>query len=116
MKVVVLDESKKRTEQIVEILQKKRYTFVCCTQSGQFMETLQESLPDKIIIDYDAWLHGRMIYNHFNLSKRIENVPVVFYNAPENFVALNNRKRHDSDRILNKTTDSDAFLKMLMEL
>jgi DNA-binding response OmpR family regulator len=116
MRIIVLDESKSRTEQMVEILQRKKYDYVCCSQTGQFFDAINEKKPDKLFLDYEGWCHGRMVYNFFGLTRKLDDTPVVVYNAPENFVALTNRKKHENDRVFAKAVDGDTFSKVLMEL
>lgn len=114
MKIVVLDESKKRKEQISEILEKKKIDVVCCSLSGEFIETVEESTPDQILMDVDSWSTGRAIYNYFGFNKKLENVPILFYNAPENFVTINSRKRHNNDRVLNKPSEVESIVQAIL--
>jgi DNA-binding response OmpR family regulator len=116
MRIIVLDESKKRTNQIVEFLQRKKYDYVCCSQSSEFVEAVTEKKADKILVEYDAWRHGRAIYNYLDFTRKMEDVPVVCYNAPESFTALNNRKKHSDDRVVYQMTEDESFEKVLMEL
>jgi DNA-binding NtrC family response regulator len=110
MDVLVLDELKSRTTKLGEALEKRRYKVVHCETSNDFITSVSGTLPSLILADYDTWHHGRAIYSYFQIGKKIEHVPVVFYNAPQNFVALPDRSRHEKDYVLEKPSEVEAVV------
>ncbi len=110
MKIVVLDESNIRKSQINDLLQDKGHEVTTCSATGEFMELLEMSEPDKILMDVEAWQHGSAVYSYYNVIKRIENIPITFYNAPENFSNITNRTQIENDKILNSPIDIDIII------
>jgi DNA-binding NtrC family response regulator len=110
MEVLILDDLKSRKTKLVETLEKRRYKVVQCGTSNDFLNAVNHSLPGLILLDFDTWHRGRSINAYFQIGKRIEHVPVVFYNAPPNFVALNDRNRHEKDYVLPKPSEVDSVI------
>ncbi len=110
MDVLILDEVKSRKAKLAETLEKRRYKVVQCGTSNDFLGAVSNSLPSLILLDVDTWHHGRSMYSYFQIGKKIENVPVVFYNAPENFVALGDRNRHEKDYVLQKPSEVESVV------
>ena len=110
MKIVVLDESKKRKEQIADLLEENGHDVLMCSASGEFMETIETRAPNKILLDIESWQHGRAIYSYFKISKRIEDIPITFYNAPENFTVFPDRNPNPEDKIYFKHTDIEEVI------
>lgn len=110
MKIVVLDESKKRKEQITDLLEEKGHDVLLCSASGEFMEMIETATPDKILLDIESWHHGRALYTYFKFSKRIEDTPITFYNTPENFTAIPDRDPNPGDKIYTKHTDIEEVI------
>ncbi len=110
MKVIVLDESKKRKEKIADMLEEKGYDVMACSATGEFMETIETLTPDRILLDVDSWKHGKVIFNYFKFSKKLTDVPIFFYNAPENFTSIVDRSQHQSDRVFNRQVDIDELV------
>ena len=110
MKIVVLEESKKRKEQIANLLEEKGHDAVICTASGEFMETIENSTPDKILLNIESWQHGRAIYTYFKFSKKLDDTPITFYNAPESFTAIPDRNPNQDDKIFTKYTEIEEVL------
>ena len=110
MKIVVLDESKRRKEQIADLLEEKGHDVIVCSSSGEFMETIEASTPDKILLNIESWQHGKTIYNYFKFSKKMAETPITFYNAPENFTAIQDRNPNQGDKIYTKHTEIEEVL------
>lgn len=110
MKIVILDESNKRTAEINDLLQDKGHEVQICSGTGEFMEFIELSEPDKILMDVEAWQHGTAIYSYFNFIKRLENIPIIFYNAPENFATITNRSLIENDKIINSPIEIDTII------
>jgi PleD family two-component response regulator len=100
MKVVVLDESRKRRDQFAEVLQGRGHTVTACSTSSEFMEAVQDSTPDAAALDVDSWTHGMALYKYFQFTDRLESIPVIMYNAPENYGGIAGRTRNEKDSIL----------------
>jgi DNA-binding NtrC family response regulator len=115
MKILLLDDTKPRRNQLVDALQKKRYEVTSCYGTNDFVNAVEKHKADMILLDMESWYRGRAIYDYLNLAKRLENLPILFYNAHMNFSILNNRPRHAKDRILFKPSEVDAILGSLQE-
>lgn len=110
MKIVVLEESKKRKEQIAHLLEEKGHDVIVCSASGEFMEMIENSTPDKILLNIESWQHGRAIYSYFNFSRKLDDTPITFYNAPESFTAIPDRNPNQDDKIFTKYTDIEEVV------
>jgi two-component SAPR family response regulator len=110
VKIVVLEESNKRKSKLQEMLQDKGHEVTSCSATSEFMELLEMSEPDKIVMNVEAWQHGNAIFSYFNFVKRLETIPIVFYNASENFSNITNRTHIENDKILNSPIDIDSIL------
>jgi DNA-binding NtrC family response regulator len=110
VKIVVLDESNKRKSQINDLLQDKGHEVATCSATGEFIELVETSDPDKILMDVDTWQHGIAIYTYFDFIKKLESIPIIFYNAPENFSNIVNRTQIENDKILNSPIDIDTIV------
>ncbi|MBD3316367.1 MAG: hypothetical protein GF344_11325 [Chitinivibrionales bacterium] len=100
MKVVVLDQVVERHRPLMTILAEKRHTHVFCAQTAKFMEEVDFGAPDRVLMDVPSWRHGAHIYKYFELGRKLEEIPIVFYNAPVGFVSIRGRRRHELDRVL----------------
>ena len=110
MKIVVLDESNKQRAQLHDLLQDKGHEVSACSGSGEFMELIEVSEPDKILMNVEAWQHGTAMFTYFNFITRLENIPILFYNSPENFSNIANRTHIENDKILNSPIDIDTII------
>lgn len=110
MKIIILDESDKRKLQIHDLLQDKGHDVTTCSATGEFMELLEMSEPDKILLNVEAWQHGAAMFSYFNFNKRLENIPIIFYNAPENFQNIASRTQIENDKIINSPIDIDSII------
>ena len=113
MNIVILDESRKRMAQIADVLEQKGNSVKSFYRSGDFMEALADFIPDTLLINADAWLRGRVIFNYFNFNKKIARYPIVFYNAPEHFAGMSDRTIYQNVKILKKKTDIDAIVEAI---
>jgi DNA-binding NtrC family response regulator len=110
MDILILDEMKSRKSKLAETLEKRRYKVVQCGSCNDLLASVNASLPNVILMDFDTWHHGRSMYSYFQTGKKIEHVPVVFYNAPPNFVALPDRNRHEKDYVLPKPSEVESVV------
>lgn len=110
MKIVVLEESNKCKEQIADFLEEKGHDVISCSASGEFMEMIENSTPDKILLNMESWQHGRAIYTYFKFCKKLEDTPITFYNATENFTAIPDRNPNQGDKIYTKHTEIEEIL------
>ena len=110
MEIVIFDELKSRRTAIAESLEKNRYKVVQCGTSNEFMNAVNATSGGHYCIDVDSWHHGRSLYAYFQIGKRMERVPVLFYNAPQNFASLGDRTRHEKDYVLQKPSEVSAIV------
>jgi DNA-binding NtrC family response regulator len=116
MSVVVLDESRKRCAQLADALEKSKRPVACCRNSNEFMTKISGGLPDRIVMDVESWTKGRTIYAYFDIAKKIAEVPIVFYNAPENFATIEDRSKHGQDEILPAPTPVEQVAELVRKL
>ena len=115
MKILLLDDFRTRRNSLVDALQKKRYEVTPCFSSNEFIVSVDKQKFDLLLLDMESWNRGKSIYHRFATAKKLENVPILFYNANMNFSMLNDRARHQKDRILFKPTEVDAIISSLLE-
>lgn len=115
MKILLLDDTKQRRTHLVELLQKKRYEVTACYSSNDFMNMVEKHKADIVLLDMESWYRGRAVYDFFGIAKRLENLPIIFYNASMNFSILNDRPRHTKDRILFRPSEVDAIVGSLQD-
>lgn len=110
MIVVVLDEVKSRKQKISDLLVEKGYDVRSCLASGDFIETIETSAVDRIYMDVDSWQHGMGIYSYFRFAQKLTDIPITFYNAPDNFTNITDRGQNQNDKILNNQADIYAII------
>ncbi len=110
MKIVVLDESKKMRQKITETLEEKGHTVITCLASGAFMDAIESSTPGKVLMNVDSWKHGKAMYTYFKIQKRLEDIPIVFYNVPDKFTSITDRNPHKDDKIYSRQTAIEDIL------
>jgi DNA-binding NtrC family response regulator len=110
MEIVILDELKSRRKAIAESLEKNRYKVVQCGTSNEFINAVNTMSGGHFCIDVDSWHHGRSLYAYFQIGKRMERTPVLFYNAPQNFAAVGDRIKHEKDFVLQKPSEVNAIV------
>ncbi len=115
MKILILDDTRNRRNQLADALQKKRFEITACYASNDFITIIEKNKFDMLLLDMESWNRGKSIYNYFGIARRLEKLPIVFYNAAANSSALNDRPRHAKDRFLFKPTEADAVIAALQE-
>jgi DNA-binding NtrC family response regulator len=115
MKILLLDDYRTRRNGLVDALQKKRYEVTACYSSNDFITAIDKHKFDVLLLDMESWYRGKSIYLQFGVAKKLESLPILFYNANVNFSMLNDRARHQKDRILFKPTEVDAIVAGLQE-
>ncbi len=113
MDIIVLDGLKTRRNELTALLEKNRHKVVSCSSSNDFMTAVSSSTPTHVCVDVESWHQGRAMYSYFDIGKKLEAVPVVFYNAPQNFTALPDRPRNEKDYVLTKPTEVEAIAEAL---
>ena len=116
MKVVIFDDTRKRRSELTDTLHKKRIEVTSFYGSNDFIDVLEKNKSDFLLLDMESWSRGKSIYNRFGIAKKLETIPIIFYNAPANFTVLNERSRHPKDRILFKQTEVAAVVASLQEI
>lgn len=109
MKILLLDDTNKRKDQLAEAIGKK-YEVVGCSSSNDLMTALESTKVDLALLEMGTWRKGKSIYNYFHIGKKLENVPVILYNAEEDAYFINDRTRHERDRILSNPTDIETII------
>jgi DNA-binding NtrC family response regulator len=110
MEIVILDDVKSRRVAIAESLENNRYKVVQCATSNEFMNALNTMAPGHFLVDVDTWHRGRSMYAYFQIGRKMERFPVLFYNAPQNFTAVTDRVRHEKDFVLQKPSEVDSIV------
>ncbi|MCU0608253.1 MAG: response regulator [Chitinispirillaceae bacterium] len=110
MKIVILDDTRKSRTALTDALSKKKKDVADCFSSNEFINAIEKGKIDLILMDMESWTKGRSIYNYFSIAKKLEDVPVLFYNAAPNFSVLEDRPRHAKDQILFKPTETVAVI------
>jgi DNA-binding response OmpR family regulator len=110
MNVLILDESRKRRANIADRLSQKNHSVSVSSISGEFLELMNQGAYDMVILDVESWQRGKSIYNYFGIGKRLSETPVIFLNAPDNFVSVSERPRNSGDRVFQRPFDLDAVV------
>ncbi|MDR0307208.1 MAG: hypothetical protein LBI42_10275 [Chitinispirillales bacterium] len=108
MKVLVLDDTHKKNPKLREALDKKKLDAALCSSSNEFLTAVDSASFDTLFINAETWSKGRAIYDYFDIAKKIETKPVVFYNTEESFVGIKNRKPGDQDKVHLISTDLET--------
>ena len=109
MKVLLMDDVRKRRHQIKDLLT-KQHTVAECFTSNDFIEQVQTENYDMVMLDMDTWKKGSSIYHYFRIGKHLEKLPVVLYNTEEDAPYLPDRARHENDRILPKPFEIESLV------
>jgi DNA-binding response OmpR family regulator len=115
MKILILDDWRTRRNELTDKLRKKRDEITALCSSNDLVDTVDKVKYDIALLDLESWNRGKPIYNRFGTAKKLEKTPIIFYNAPSNFTALDNRHNHSKDRVLPKPTETDAVIAGLQE-
>ena len=105
MKVLVLDDEYKKNPKVREALDSKKLDAALCSLSNEFLTAVNSAEFDTLFINADTWSKGRAIYDYFDIAKKIETKPVVFYNADQKFAGIKNRRPNDRDKVHQVSTD-----------
>jgi DNA-binding NtrC family response regulator len=116
MKILILDGTRKRRHDLVEAMQKKQYETLACHSSNEFMQHIDKQKISLVLLDMDSWAKSKAIFSRFGIAKRLETIPILFYNASMNFSILPDRPRHGKDRILFKPTEADAIVANILDI
>lgn len=100
MKVLIVDDQQKRAQQVVELVGGKKVDAVVCTNSNELLDALKAGGVKAMVLDVETWRKGRSIYEYFGVTRKLVDMPIVFFNAPEGFTALTDRPRLDKDTVL----------------
>lgn len=115
MKIVVMDDTRSRREQLKEAIEKHHHAVTDIYSSNDLITLLDESTPDLIILDMETWRKGKSIYNYFKIGKKLENIPVLLYNAEEDTYFIQDRARHEKDRVLSKPTEIENIVDLVQQ-
>ncbi|MDG5813573.1 hypothetical protein QA601_00635 [Chitinispirillales bacterium ANBcel5] len=116
MKILLLENTRKRSEQIMEQLKDKNVEVRSCVTSNDFLETISETSFDKIVLNVEFWEKGRSMYSYFNACEKFEETPVVFYNADEEFVTICNRPKNIRDQVIHKPVNIEELVNAVMQV
>lgn len=116
MNVLLMDDTLKRRATIKEAIEKSKNKVNDCYSSNDFITFLENEPPDLVVLDMDTWKKGKSIYNYFRISKKLENIPVVLYNAEEDANFVPDRSRHDRDRTLSKPSELDTIVDTIQQI
>ncbi|MCL2689719.1 MAG: hypothetical protein FWE57_07725 [Chitinispirillia bacterium] len=108
MKILVLDDENKKNGKITDLFDTRKIDGMLCSTSNEFLNAVEASKFDTLYINADTWCKGRAIYDYFDISKKIETKPVVFYNAEEKFPGIGGRQSVEQDKIYYKPVELDA--------
>jgi DNA-binding response OmpR family regulator len=105
-----------KEDRIVDAMQKKHFEVEACYSSNNFMQTIDKQKVNLVLLDMDSWNKSKAIFSRFSIAKKLETLPILFYNASMNFSILHDRPRHGKDRILFKPTEVDAIVANILEI
>jgi len=109
MNILLMDDTKKRRNQIRDLLARQHSIVDCCT-SNDFIVEAQKEGYDMLMLDMDTWKKGSSIYHYFRIGKLLEKLPVLLYNTDDDTPCLSDRARHENDRILPKPFEIESLV------
>ncbi len=115
MKILLLDDTQKRKAQLKDAIQ-KQHEIIDCTSSNELMTAIESVKPNLFLLDMGTWKKGKAIYNYFHIGKKLENVPVILYNAEEDAYFITDRARHEKDRILSNPTEIETIIDTVQQI
>lgn len=115
MKILILDDSRSRREQLKEAAEKLSHEVVACSTSNDFITNVEEFQPQVAAVDIATWKKGKSIYSYFHIGKKLEKIPVILYNTDEDTYFISERKGNEKDRILPKPTDIETIIDSLQD-
>jgi DNA-binding response OmpR family regulator len=114
MRVLLLDEYTRRSAIVCEQLVKKNHELKCCYSSTDFMSALAEGAVDVVLLSHLAWSKGKSLYRYFDTSARLEQIPIILFDAPEGVTRLDSRPAHRQDRIIGKPSKADLIVEAFL--
>ncbi|KMQ50884.1 hypothetical protein CHISP_2235 [Chitinispirillum alkaliphilum] len=115
MKVLLLENAQNKEEQLKEEMEGKKLEVISCRSSNDFLNAIEETEFDKIVMNQEFWDKGSSIYCYFNIGPKLKNTPLLVYNAEENFAALCDREKHEQDQILHKPVENSLIVEAAMQ-
>jgi DNA-binding NtrC family response regulator len=115
MKIIIMDDTRKRREELKAAIEKHHKGVIDLYASNDLISSIDESAPDLLVLDMETWKKGRSIYNYFKIGKKLENTAVILYNADEDMYFIQDRTRHEKDRILQKPADLNAISELVQQ-
>lgn len=112
MTILLMDDTRKRRSQIMDLLS-KQHSVVESFTSNDFIEQVQSDTFDMVVLDMDTWKKGSSIYHYFRIGKHLEKVPVVLYNTDDEAPYLPDRARNENDRILPKPFEIESLVESI---
>ncbi len=109
MNVLLMDDTRKRRNQIKDLLT-RQHSVVDCYSSNDFIEEVRKEGYDLLLLDMDTWKKGSSIYHYFRIGKQLEKIPVLLYNTDDDTPCLADRARHENDRILPKPFEIESLV------
>jgi DNA-binding response OmpR family regulator len=113
MKLILVDDNRKRREQIKTAASKRQFRVIDCPTTNDFLTSIENEKVDLLVIETGAWKKNKSIFNYFKIGKELENLPVILYNAEEDSYIIQDRNRSDRDRILPKPTDVETLIEAI---
>lgn len=115
MKVLLLENSRKKRIALHEELEEKKVKVTSCSSSDSFLSLVSEDKGfDKIVMNEEFWDKGRSIYSYFNVASKLADIPLITYNANENFSNICDRAANSSDQILHKPVDNSLIIEAVV--
>ncbi|NLD99988.1 MAG: response regulator [Fibrobacter sp.] len=109
MKILIVDDLKRRKQQLKEAIE-KQHQVTDISLTNEFMTIVENETFDMIVLDMETWKKGKSVYNYFKIGKKLENIPIILYNAEEDTYFIPDRVRHEKDRILSKPVDVETVI------
>ena len=109
MNILLMDDTRKRRNQIKDLLS-KQHSVVDCFSSNDFIDEIEKDQYDMLVLDMDTWKKGSSIYHYFRIGKLLEKLPVILYNTDDDTPYLPDRTRHENDRILPKPFEIESLV------
>jgi DNA-binding NtrC family response regulator len=113
MKILLLEESRGFRDQLKKALEKKGHEVSLCSDSGTFIDTLEENDYDKMVIDVRSWFRGEVMYKYFNILEKMKAVPMLFHHTPEGFKSLDGRDPVSEDEVLEGPCSIDDIVRLV---
>lgn len=113
MEIVLLFEDKKNRPDLVKQITDAGHSVVECGNTNDFFEAVEKKSADRYVIDVKSWFRAVTIYRLFALPTKFNETPVIFFNAPEGFAALEGRSALPGDVVLEKEEGRDRIVECL---